>query len=134
MLLPGQRHDPLAVAYLEGAEEQEVHDAIVTLVTSERKTPAISAVLADRRTVLGMEHKVFPAIRVECPPAGRWASLCDTRVSEGARERLLYAAAGVSYVAVGVFVNEFALSWIVGFSWLMLWVWGLPALVRRLRR
>jgi hypothetical protein len=81
-----------------------------------------------------MEDKFFPTIRVECPPAWPWASLRDTRVSERTREKLLYAAAGVSYVAVGVFVNEFALSWIVGFSWLMLWVWGLPALVRRLRR
>jgi hypothetical protein len=46
----------------------------------------------------------------------------------------LYLAAGVSYVAVGVFVTELMLSWVVGFGWLLLWVWGLPALVRRLRR
>jgi len=56
------------------------------------------------------------------------------RASARVREAALYGGAAVSYVAIGVFVTEFALSWVVGFSWLMLWVWGLPALVRRLRR
>jgi hypothetical protein len=56
------------------------------------------------------------------------------RLSAAATERLLYGCAAVSYVAIGVFVTEFALSWVVGFSWLLLWVWGLPALIGRLRR
>ena len=56
------------------------------------------------------------------------------RLSAAAVERLLYGCAAVSYVAIGVFVTEFALSWIVGFAWLLLWVWGLPSLARRLRR
>jgi hypothetical protein len=47
---------------------------------------------------------------------------------------LLYAGAAVSYIALGVFVNDFMLSWVVGFAWLLLWVWALPAVVRRLRR
>lgn len=54
-------------------------------------------------------------------------------LSEGAREKLLYAGAAASYITVCVFVTELALSWLVGFAWLLLWVTGLPALVRRLR-
>jgi hypothetical protein len=61
-------------------------------------------------------------------------SLPRIRLSAAAKERLLYAGAAVSYISIGVFVTEFALSWVVGFSWLLLWVWGLPALWRRLRR
>jgi len=45
-----------------------------------------------------------------------------------------YAAAGVSYVAVGVFFTQFMLSWIVAFAWLELWVWLLPAGCRQLSR
>jgi hypothetical protein len=70
--------------------------------------------------------------RVERRP--RVLSLPSLRVSEGTREKLLYAGAAVSYVAIGVFVTEFALSWMVGVGWLLLWVWGLPALARRVRR
>jgi hypothetical protein len=47
---------------------------------------------------------------------------------------VLYAGAAVSYVALGIFVTDFMLSWVVGFAWLLLWVWGLPAAFRRLRR
>ena len=56
------------------------------------------------------------------------------RLSAATRERLLYVGAAVSYISIGVFVTEFALSWFVCFAWLLLWVWGLPALVGRLRR
>ena len=81
-----------------------------------------------------MQQRFLPSIPVGRTAARRPFSLPQVRLSEGVREPALYAAAAVSYVAVGVFVTEFALSWVVGFSWLMLWVWGLPALVRRLRR
>jgi hypothetical protein len=53
--------------------------------------------------------------------------------SSRARQAVLYGAAGVSYVVAGVFVTELALSWVVGFAWLLAWVWGVPALGRRLR-
>ena len=76
----------------------------------------------------------MPAIRTERLSVRHPLTLRRLRVSDGAREKLLYAGAAVSYISIGVFVTEFALSWIVGFAWLMLWVWGLPALVRRLRR
>jgi len=56
------------------------------------------------------------------------------RVSRRVWEPALYAGAAVSYITIGVFVNEFVLSWVVAFAWLLLWVWGVPALVRRLRR
>ena len=79
-----------------------------------------------------MEGELVGTTRVE--RRRRALSLPSVRISEGTREKLLYAGAAASYVAVGVFVTEFALSWIVGFTWLLLWVWGLPALVRRLRR
>jgi hypothetical protein len=49
-------------------------------------------------------------------------------------EPALYSGAAISYITIGVFVNEFVLSWVVAFAWLLLWVWGVPALVRRLRR
>ena len=49
------------------------------------------------------------------------------------RETALYAAAAVTYVAAGVFVTELALSWVVGFAWLLAWVCGLPAAARWVR-
>ena len=55
----------------------------------------------------------------------RWAAL---------EQPVLYGAAAVSYVAIGVFVTAFLLTWVVAFAWLLLWVWVLPAAVRRLIR
>jgi hypothetical protein len=76
-------------------------------------------------------------LSADLPRAGTsWGSLRQ-RVARLGRLRLspcLYAGAAVSYVAIGVFVNDFMLSWVVGFAWLLLWVWALPAAVRRLRR
>lgn len=43
----------------------------------------------------------------------------------------LYALAAVVYVAIGVAVPEFLLSWPVAAGYLLLMVWVLPALVRR---
>ena len=57
-----------------------------------------------------------------------------SRAGENRTSLLLYVAAAVSYVAIGVFFTQFMLSWVVGFAWLLLWVCGLPALIRRLRR
>ena len=49
------------------------------------------------------------------------------------RELLLYLAAAAAYVTLGVFVPELLLPWPVGAGFLLLAVWVVPALVRRLR-
>lgn len=49
------------------------------------------------------------------------------------RTSALYLGAGASYVAIGVFFTPFMLSWIIAFAWLLLWVWVVPAVARRLR-
>ena len=46
---------------------------------------------------------------------------------------LLYAAAAVSYITLSIY-NKWLLDWIVGPFWLVAWVWGLPALVKLVRR
>ena len=45
----------------------------------------------------------------------------------------LYASAAVTYVTLAIY-NKWLLDWIVGPLWLVAWVWGLPALVRLIRR
>jgi hypothetical protein len=50
------------------------------------------------------------------------------------RELLLYLATGAVYIGLGVAFPVFLYSWIVGAGFLMLGVWVIPALVRRLRR
>ena len=80
-----------------------------------------------------MEDELISTIDVGQRPAEP-LSLPRVRLSAATRERLLYGCAAVSYVSIGVFVTEVALSWVVFFAWLMAWVWGLPALMRRLRR
>ena len=45
---------------------------------------------------------------------------------------LLYAGAAGTYVALSVFFPVLLFSWIVGTGYLLLCVWILPALVRRL--
>ncbi|HWQ00597.1 MAG TPA: hypothetical protein VN449_00640 [Gaiellaceae bacterium] len=80
-----------------------------------------------------MEDELVSAIDVRQRRI-RGISLPRVRISSAVGERLLYVGAGVSYISIGVFVTEFALSWVVGFAWLLLWVWGVPALVERLRR
>ena len=47
------------------------------------------------------------------------------------RELLLYLAAAVSYIVLGVFVPEVLRSSIEGIAFLLLVVWVLPELVRR---
>jgi hypothetical protein len=78
------------------------------------------------------------AIDVDVPPAIAAPSAAERRralpgVSRRVWEPALYAGAAVSYITIGIFVNEFVLSWVVAFAWLLLWVWALPALVRRVR-
>ncbi len=46
-------------------------------------------------------------------------------------DRVLYGLAAVAYIALGVLVPEVLLSWIVGVAFLLLAVWIVPALVRR---
>ncbi len=48
------------------------------------------------------------------------------------RSVLPYAVAFVVYVALGVAVPEFMLSWPVAVAYLVLAVWVVPALLRRL--
>ena len=45
----------------------------------------------------------------------------------------LYASAAVSYISLSIY-NKWLLDWIVGPLWLVAWVWGLPALVKLIRR
>lgn len=49
------------------------------------------------------------------------------------RALALYGAAGMSYVALAVFFTQVMLSWVIAFAWLELWVWLIPAVIRRLR-
>jgi putative Ca2+/H+ antiporter (TMEM165/GDT1 family) len=46
-------------------------------------------------------------------------------------DRVLYGIAAVAYVALGVFVPEVLFSWIGGVAFLLVAVWLVPALVRR---
>jgi hypothetical protein len=45
----------------------------------------------------------------------------------------LYTTAAVSYITLSIY-NKWLLDWIVGPFWLLAWVWGLPALVKLVRR
>jgi hypothetical protein len=49
------------------------------------------------------------------------------------RELQLYIAAGVAYISLGLVWPDLLLSWVEGAGFLLLVVWILPALVRRLR-
>jgi hypothetical protein len=49
------------------------------------------------------------------------------------RELALYVVAGALYVVLGVAVPELLFSWAEGAVFLLLAVWIVPALVRRLR-
>lgn len=48
-------------------------------------------------------------------------------------ELRLYLAAAAAYIALGVAWPSLLLSWVEGTAFLLLVVWALPALVRRLR-
>ncbi len=45
----------------------------------------------------------------------------------------LYLAAAIVYIALGVAVPDFLWSWVEGAAFLLVAVWILPTLVRRLR-
>jgi hypothetical protein len=51
----------------------------------------------------------------------------------GRRALAQYLAAALVYVALGVVVPELLLSWIVGVAYVLVAVWVVPALVRRVR-
>ena len=55
-------------------------------------------------------------------------------MGEDRRDLLLYAAAGVVYVAIGAFVPDFLFSWVVAAAFLVAWVLVVPAILRRVRR
>lgn len=48
------------------------------------------------------------------------------------KELALYLAAGVAYIALGVAFPDLLWSWVEGAAFLLLAVWVLPSLVRRL--
>jgi hypothetical protein len=48
-------------------------------------------------------------------------------------ELALYLAAAAAYIALGIAVPDLLLSWVEGAAFLLLAVWIVPALVRRLR-
>ena len=48
--------------------------------------------------------------------------------------QVLYGAAGIAYITLGVFVKQALSLWLEGAAFLLLAVWLLPALIRRLRR
>ena len=50
------------------------------------------------------------------------------------KELGLYLSGGVVYVTLGVVEPSFLLSWVEGAAFLLLWVWLLPAALRRLAR
>jgi uncharacterized membrane protein (DUF485 family) len=50
------------------------------------------------------------------------------------RELGTYVAAGVVYIAIGVLVPAFVLSWVVAAAYLLVAVWLVPAAFRRLAR
>jgi hypothetical protein len=92
----------------------------------------VTAVLAAPPNLPSMEGEFVSTISVESPR--RLRSLALPRLSGRALRALPYAGAGISYVAIGVFVTELLLTWFVAFAWLLAWTWGLPTIVRRLRR
>jgi hypothetical protein len=47
---------------------------------------------------------------------------------------MLYLATGAAYIGLGVAFPVLLYTWVVGAGFLMLGVWVIPALVRRLRR
>ncbi len=49
-------------------------------------------------------------------------------------ELILYGAAGVAYITLGISVKQGLALWIEGAAFLLLAVWLLPAVIRRLRR
>jgi hypothetical protein len=48
-------------------------------------------------------------------------------------ELRLYLSAGVAYIVLGVIWPSLLLSWVEGTAFLLLCVWVLPAVIRRLR-
>ncbi len=49
------------------------------------------------------------------------------------REAALYAAAATAYIVLGALVPELLFAWPVGVAFLLLCVWVIPALVKRLQ-
>jgi hypothetical protein len=45
----------------------------------------------------------------------------------------LYFTAAATYIPLSIY-NKWLLDWIVGPFWLVAWVWGLPAIVKLIRR
>jgi hypothetical protein len=48
-------------------------------------------------------------------------------------DAFLYATAAITYIALSI-SQKWLLNWVLGPLWLLLWVWGLPALWKLIRR
>jgi hypothetical protein len=76
---------------------------------------------------------------VRLRPLGRTGGEHDRGVERWAPTRsqlpgfLVYVAAAVPYIVIGVIVNDFLLSPIVAFAYLLLVVWLIPAVMKRRR-
>jgi fatty acid desaturase len=57
----------------------------------------------------------------------------DKQMRPDRRALAVYLAAAAVYVALGVVLPELLLSWIVGVAYLLVAVWLVPAVARRLR-
>lgn len=60
-------------------------------------------------------------------------ALVSARMENGRRELALYLVAAAIYITIGVFFLEFMLASIVALGYLLIAVWLLPEMVRRLR-
>jgi hypothetical protein len=129
---PAADRRPVEQALVEGHERVDVVREQGDLGQHRAKRTRVTPVLPPRPTLRRMEEPFAvsstPATDIEAQLVRR-----RLRVSKQVREAAPYLGAGVSYVAIGVFETGFLLSWIVAIGWLLLWTWGLPALVRKLR-
>jgi hypothetical protein len=57
----------------------------------------------------------------------------DTRMRPDVRTLVAYLLAAAVYIALGVIFPELLLSWIVAVAYLLVAVWLVPALARRVR-
>jgi hypothetical protein len=130
---PATGRRPVEQALVEAHERVDVVREQRDLGQHGCTSVRVTAVLPPRSTLRHMEEPFvvssIPATDIETQLVRR-----RLRVSRHVREAAPYVGAGVSYVAIGVFETSFLLSWIVAIGWLLLWTWGLPALIQRLRR
>jgi hypothetical protein len=67
------------------------------------------------------------------PPANGTTSPPANGTTSKYVDFFLYASAAITYITLSIY-NKWLLDWIIGPFWLVAWVWGLPALVKLVRR